>query len=150
MERRQARLRARAFIRQEPGGAFLLVRHRHPERGEDFWCLPGGWVEPGESLAEAVRREVAEETGLQIEPEGLLSLMEFSTGPAAGSVEGVFRARVTGGQLALGRDPEVTTPHLSDVRWWRWEEAAPLDLRPRELIAQLARGQEPVPYTVVP
>ncbi|CAB1128217.1 NUDIX hydrolase [Candidatus Hydrogenisulfobacillus filiaventi] len=150
MERRQARLRARAFIQQEPGGPFLLVRHRHPERGEDFWCLPGGWVEPGESLADAVRREVAEETGLTVEPEGLVSLMEFRSGPAAGSVEGVFRARVTGGRLSLGVDPEVETPHLADVRWWRWEEAAGQDLRPRELIRRLAAGQEPVPYTEVP
>ncbi len=45
------------------GGAILLVRRRHPpERGR--WSLPGGKVEPGELLAVAVEREMAEETGL--------------------------------------------------------------------------------------
>ncbi|HEX2073006.1 MAG TPA: NUDIX domain-containing protein [Geodermatophilus sp.] len=46
-------------------GRLLLVRRgREPSRG--LWSVPGGRVEPGESLAEAVEREVLEETGLQV------------------------------------------------------------------------------------
>ncbi|HXX90640.1 MAG TPA: NUDIX hydrolase [Acidimicrobiales bacterium] len=46
-------------------GALLLVRRAHaPERGR--WSLPGGRVEPGESVAEALVREVYEETGLRV------------------------------------------------------------------------------------
>ena len=47
-------------------GRALIVRRAHePRRGE--WSLPGGMLHLGESLPEAVRREVREETGLEIE-----------------------------------------------------------------------------------
>ena len=44
-------------------GRLLLIRRRN-EPGRGLWSVPGGRVEPGESDAEAVVREMAEETGL--------------------------------------------------------------------------------------
>lgn len=40
------------------------------------WALPGGKMEPKETFSEAIKREVKEETGLRIEPEGLLQIQE--------------------------------------------------------------------------
>jgi len=45
-------------------GKLVLVKRRYPPSG---WAIPGGFVDPGESLAEAVRREAREETSLDIE-----------------------------------------------------------------------------------
>ena len=48
-----------------PRGRLLLIRRGH-EPGRGLWSVPGGRVEPGESVAAAVEREVREETGLAV------------------------------------------------------------------------------------
>lgn len=57
-------LAAGAVIRDGGGRILLVLRGRPPQAGR--WSLPGGRVEAGESLAQAVEREVLEETGLVI------------------------------------------------------------------------------------
>lgn len=47
-----------------PDGKIVLIKRKYPPPG---WALPGGFVDPGESLAEAVRREAFEETSMNIE-----------------------------------------------------------------------------------
>jgi 8-oxo-dGTP diphosphatase len=57
------------------GDRILLVeRGREPLKG--YWSLPGGVVETGERLEAAVRREVREETGLEVEPAEVVEIFE--------------------------------------------------------------------------
>jgi ADP-ribose pyrophosphatase YjhB (NUDIX family) len=53
-----------AVVHDAAGRLLLIRRGRAPSRG--LWSLPGGRVEPGETLEEAVEREVREETGLTV------------------------------------------------------------------------------------
>lgn len=53
-------------------GRILLVR----ERDDGGWSMPGGWADIGESAAEAVQRETAEETGVEVRAEKLIALLE--------------------------------------------------------------------------
>jgi 8-oxo-dGTP diphosphatase len=57
------------------GGEVLLVR-RGQEPARDSWSLPGGLVELGESLAAAIVRELAEETGLTVALRGIAAVAE--------------------------------------------------------------------------
>lgn len=68
------------------GGEVLLIRRgRAPLRG--YWSLPGGAVETGEGLEEALCREVREETGLQVQPLFLAAVFERRMPDAAGRTE---------------------------------------------------------------
>ena len=77
---------------------------------EDFevWCLPGGSVENGESLAETAQREAREETGLEIRIERLVGVYSRPKWSNGGVHEIIFAASPTGG--ILHPDPrEVVT-----------------------------------------
>jgi 8-oxo-dGTP diphosphatase len=60
-------------------GCLLLVRRGSPPAA-GLWSVPGGRVEPGETLTEAVAREVREETSLDVEAGELLGWVERRTG----------------------------------------------------------------------
>jgi len=85
-------------------GHVLLVR-RSDEEG--LWGFPGGAMEPGESAAAAMAREVREETGLVVEPVALIGVYSdpsftfaFPNGDRVQAISSFFECRVTGGSLA--------------------------------------------------
>jgi len=96
------------------GGKVLIVRRaRKPALG--IYTLPGGGVETGETLIEAVIREVHEETALAIEPAGLAGYREAIVRDAQSGVERhfvilCFAARWRGGEPVLNDE-------LDDARW---------------------------------
>ncbi len=85
---------AGAVISDERGRVLLL---RHTLRGGSGWGLPGGFIERGEQPDEAVRREVREETGLELES---VELAFVRTLPHVRQVEVIFRARMSAGRLS--------------------------------------------------
>jgi 8-oxo-dGTP pyrophosphatase MutT (NUDIX family) len=109
-----ARDRACAFVRRDD--LVLMVRHRHDRR--DYWTLPGGAIESGETTAEAAARELAEETGLDGVPGAVLYRRSYLS--TDGRVEETcHRVDVAAGQAVLGLDPEDTgvDPMLVAVGW---------------------------------
>jgi 8-oxo-dGTP diphosphatase len=60
------------------GGDVLLVRERGPTDGRAYWGLPGGIVEPGETLVGGLVREVREEAGVQVTDPGRIAFVTHS------------------------------------------------------------------------
>lgn len=105
----------------DESGKMLLVRQRH--EGKDVWMVPGGGIEDGENAVEAAVREVREETGLEIEVLSLLWHVEEVSSRGQRFVN-FFSARIKGGKLALGHDPEFddNSQVLKEVRFMTREE----------------------------
>src|SRR5689334_23613917 len=95
------------------GKVLLVCRAHAPAKG--LWTLPGGRVEVGETLVEAVRREVMEETTLTIDVLGLAGYREVILAVEVGDrgrhfVILPFATRYVGGDITLNDE-------LGDARW---------------------------------
>jgi 8-oxo-dGTP diphosphatase len=103
-------------------GALLMVqRGREPAQG--LWSIPGGRVEFGEYLADALVREVKEETDLDIEVGDLIGIAEVVGDPHYVILD--FGARV------VGSNKPTPSGDVAEARWVTFEEVLTLPCTPR-------------------
>ena len=105
-------------VAMRDGELLLIERGRGVAVGQ--WSIPGGRVEFGETMADALRREVAEETGLQVVVGPVIGWAERPS-PEHHFVIVDFAVDVVGGALRAGDD-------AAGVRWVRFDELANLPL----------------------
>jgi 8-oxo-dGTP diphosphatase len=108
-------------------GKILVVRRARPP-AHGLYTLPGGVVEVGETLMEAVAREVREETALEIEPVALAGFRETIVRDADSRVERHFIILCFASRWRAG-DP-VLNEELSEARWLDPAELAGLPTTP--------------------
>jgi 8-oxo-dGTP diphosphatase len=91
-----------------------------------FWACPGGGKNPGESDAEALRRELREEVGLEIDDTGPPIWDKNYTWPAgafSGQHDVFYLVRADPFTPAGSLDAAaLKSEHVDDIRWWTWEE----------------------------
>ncbi|MCV9886313.1 NUDIX hydrolase [Metabacillus halosaccharovorans] len=95
----------------------LMVKNK----GDHFsyYTLPGGAVEPEETLAEAAIREVKEETGLDVEIDGVFSVSEaFFEERGHHAVFFTFRGKIIGGDINISMPDEI-----EEITWMDSQEA---------------------------
>jgi len=113
------------------GRVLLVKRLRPPEAG--CWSLPGGKVDFGERIVDAIRREVAEEIGVTIAPTRPLGLIEAIGIDGQHWVSPIYQAEIVAGE-PYNREPEK---HAA-IAWASLEAPPePLALPAREAISRL-------------
>jgi 8-oxo-dGTP diphosphatase len=97
----------------------LMVRERGADEegrhlGQEYWTLPGGGIQPGESPDSAVGREVMEEVGLTAEEVTYLYDFPYPSGWTS-----CFRVEVESGEPTLGHDPDLhcERPRMVGLDW---------------------------------
>jgi predicted house-cleaning noncanonical NTP pyrophosphatase (MazG superfamily)/8-oxo-dGTP pyrophosphatase MutT (NUDIX family) len=103
------RMAAKAFIENEEGEILVLKESGEYEEGShgEEWQIPGGRIEPGERHDEALRREVEEETGLEIDIADPVTMGEWRPeikGDRFQIVAVFFHSRKTGGEVKLSHE----------------------------------------------
>jgi len=102
------------------GGRLMLTRRAgEPARG--MWDIPGGFIDPGEHPEQTIRRELAEETGLEVRVGELVGFFCDTYGEGGVSTLNVYyRATVAGGT-------EQAADDVSEIGWFPLDALPPMD-----------------------
>ena len=137
-----------ALLFDEAQRVLLVERGRAPLVG--YWSLPGGAVESGERLEQALIREVFEETGLNITPRSIATVFERIMPDQVGACEYHyvlvdFYCSIDGGELRPGDDSK-------SARWFPLSELSELLMTEgtREVIAACLESGVTCPYVTRP
>lgn len=127
-------------------GRVLLFRF-DPDDRPPFWCTPGGALDPGESYAEAARRELLEETGIDADPgpEVARRQVAFTTieGVPVDADERYFLVRVQEAAIDTARHTALEQRVMTRWRWFTRQELAAHDepYFPEDLADILAQAE---------
>ena|SRR5579884_2146112 len=124
-------------------GRILLARRRD----NSLWTIPGGAMDPGEFIAETARREVKEETGLDVEVVSLVGVysdpghvIEYTDGEVRQEFSVCFACRLVGGELDAGDE-------MHDAAFFAADEIERIDVHPSiRLRIQHFFGRQQQPY----
>ena len=116
---------ASAVVTDEDGRLLLAKR-----TDNDLWTIPGGTMEPGETIAETAVREVKEETGIDVEVVSLVGIysnpqhvVEYSDGELRQQFSVCFECRRIGGEVA-------TSDETSEVGYFSPDEIETMGIHP--------------------
>ena len=121
----------RAIIKTDNG---LVMAEHNEKRNGKILIFPGGGMESGENIFQAIEREVKEETNLIVKPEKIIYIREtFYKGDSG--IEFYVLCSFIGGNLSLGTDPELAEDQqvLQAVCKVSWDEIKDNKWYPEEL-----------------
>lgn len=119
-----------------------LLTTKMTKKGASYYVLPGGGVEMEESIYEAVKREVKEETNLDVLKLKLVYIKELKNKELGRGVEFYFYVEEYDGVLKKGFDPEEKESLLEDIELLDLENLDKSIFYPKELISQLPRDEK--------
>lgn len=113
----------------DPQDRILLFNFKFDKgalKGQDYWATVGGGVEPGESIEEAARRELLEETGIT-EPirekiHFRRAILQIPSGEMVEAEEHYFLVTVSHSKIDYSNHTEFETQVMREHHWWTREE----------------------------
>lgn len=116
----------------------LLVRHGSTVNNNAFWAPPGGGIQYGETMQACLKRELQEETGLEVKVERFLFVNEFLQ-PPLHAIEFFFEAKIIGGTMKTGADPEAAEGEqlIEHVQWLTIKELQAIPFQDKHRALQL-------------
>jgi 8-oxo-dGTP diphosphatase len=137
---------ATAIVRNEQGEILL---HRRSDNGR--WWLPGGAIDPGEEPAEAIVREVWEETGVRVIPERIVGVYggpelfaQYPNGDRMAFISIAFACRPIGGE------PRVNDDESLEVRYFSLGALPELEPKIQLRIDHALRGDPRAQFILMP
>lgn len=116
---------ATAVVQRSDGRLLVALR-----RDNGLWHFPGGYLDLGENAAQALVRELREETGLWVTPQRLMgvfsppSLWIYPNGDQIQSVVALFYCSPAGGSL------RISDPENSELAWWTVDQVRQTEVHP--------------------
>ncbi len=110
----------------EDGKILLIRRGREPFKGE--WAVPGGRIEDNETAEDCVRREMKEETGLDVEPVKLTGIYSDPKRDPRLIIAAGYLVRRVGGGTARGGDD------AAEAKWFDLDKMPPLCTDHRKIV----------------
>lgn len=137
----QLRLRVCGLLVEED--TILLANIHSPVIDQLVWMPPGGGVEYGESMAASLKREFREETELSVTVDQLLHVQELIEEPFH-AVECYFEVNRTGGEPAVGSDPELSNEEqlIEEVAWIPISKLEEISFAPQNLLPKLKHWKD--------
>ncbi len=119
-----------------------LLTTKMTKKESTYYVLPGGGVEMEEGIYEAIKREVKEETNLDILKLKLVYIKELKNKDLGRGIEFYFYVEEYRGELKKGFDPEEKEALLEDIELLDLENLDKVTFYPKELISQLNIDKE--------
>jgi len=97
----------------------LLIKHREHETGRSYWIFPGGGIELGETEEECVKREMKEETNLDVKVVPI-PLDEYDEPLRADAIDRTYLCEPIGGRASPGYEPEPEVSSIYSIVEVKW------------------------------
>ncbi len=118
----------------ENNGKVLLVKEGRKVGDSNLWNQPAGWLDKGENIMDAVKREVREETGFEFEPQKVLGIYSLFRKNHPGKKTDIHAVKIIfSGKIVGGKQADFDHDEILEIKWFSIDELESMHNQLRDL-----------------